>query len=225
MTRFPHADRRHFLGGTFGLALASMFYDVKGAFAAELARTPRLTEGPFYPPKLPLDKDNDLIVLGDSLTPAVGEITHLSGKVLSTAGEPVKGAVVEIWQCDAKRHYIAQGKGGDPNFQGFGQFETDSKGQYRFRTIKPVAYPGRPAAHIHFKVKKDGRELLTTQCMIRGFAGNERDGVYRSAGDDAHRELILVDFVPMKESKIGELSARFDIVLGKTPADRAMRRS
>src|SRR5262249_2646072 len=148
-------------------------------FAAELARTPRMTEGPFYPPRLPLDTDNDLILINSSITPAVGEVTYLSGRVLSAAGVPIRNAVVEIWQCDARAIYLAQGPRagrGDVNFQGFGRFTTGSTGEYSFRTIKPVPYPGR-TPHIHVKVKRGGRELLTTQLFINGHAGNRSDGI------------------------------------------------
>jgi protocatechuate 3,4-dioxygenase beta subunit len=207
-----------------GLALglgAAAFSTVRGAFAEQLARTPRMTEGPFYPPKLPLDTDNDLLVINDSITPAVGEVTHLSGRVLSPSGEPIRNALVEIWQCDAKQVYLAQGPGrgrGDVNFQGFGRFLTGSTGEYYFRTIKPVPYPGR-TPHIHFKVKKGGGELLTTQLFINGHPQNRTDGVFRGIHDPLERELVLVDFRPLKESKVGELAARFDIVLGLTPED------
>jgi protocatechuate 3,4-dioxygenase beta subunit len=182
-----------------------------------------MTEGPFYPDKLPLDTDNDLIIVNDSLTPAVGEITHLGGRVLSVSGEPVRNAVVEIWQCDAHAVYLhTRDSGGkssqqDKNFQGFGRFLTGSSGEYYFRTIKPVPYPGRPAPHIHVKVKKGGRELLTSQFFINGFAGNKRDGIFRGIRDPIDRELLCVDFKPLKDSKIGELTARFDIVVGLTP--------
>ncbi len=214
----PSHSRRLFLGA---MALGGAMYTVPGAFAEalDLARTPRLTEGPFYPPRLPLDTDNDLIIINKSVTPAVGEITHLSGRVLSTAGEPIKDAVVEIWQCDAKQHYIAQGKGGDPNFQGFGKFTTGGKGEYRFRTIKPVPYPGR-TPHIHFVVKKGGRELVTSQIFINGHAQNRGDEVLRGIRDPLERQLVLADFVPVKGSKIGELACKFDIVVGVTPERR-----
>src|SRR3984893_1944451 len=130
MNRFPASlSRRGFLGGSLALGVgAAAFSTVRGAFAEELARTPRLTAGPFYPPKLPLDTDNDLLIVNDSITPAVGDITHLTGRVLSASGEPIRNAVVEIWQCDAKGVYIAQGNnsGKDSNFQGFGRFLTSS---------------------------------------------------------------------------------------------------
>lgn len=215
----PFLTRRGLLRG--GLALGATAFFTSGAFAEELARTPRLTEGPFYPRQLPLDTDNDLIIINKSITPAVGEITHLTGKVLSLSGTPIENAVVEIWQCDARGVYIAQGgRGrGDTNFQGFGQFTTGSKGEYRFRTIKPVPYSGR-TPHIHLKVKKGGKELLTTQLFINGHPQNNNDGVLRGVRDALDRELVLVDFKPMKDSKMGELTAQFNIVVGLTPAER-----
>ncbi len=214
-------SRRLFLGSSLALGMgAATFSTARGALAEELTRTPRLTEGPFYPPKLPLDTDNDLLIINDNLTLATGDITHLTGKVLSASGEPIRNAVVEIWQCDNKGVYIAQGNasGRDANFQGFGRFLTSSTGEYYFRTIKPVPYTGR-TPHIHVKIKKGGKELLTTQIFINGHAQNKNDGVFREAGDALQRELVLVDFKPIKESKIGELSAKFDIVLGVTPAE------
>src|SRR5436190_20032018 len=92
-------SRRHFLGGS--LALGTAAFTARGAFAEQLSRTPRLTEGPFYPDKLPLDTDNDLLIINDSITPAIGEVTHLSGKILSVTGEPLRNAVIEIWQVDS----------------------------------------------------------------------------------------------------------------------------
>ena len=80
-------SRRVFLGA-FGAAL----FTTRGLFADQLARTPFREEGPFYPDKLPLDTDNDLIIINDSLTPAVGEITHLTGNVLDTSGSPIRNA-------------------------------------------------------------------------------------------------------------------------------------
>ncbi len=215
--------RRQMLTTSF--AFAASLYTTKGLFA-DLLSSPGLTEGPFYPDHLPLDLDNDLIVINNSTTPAVGTITQLSGRVVDTKGEPIKGLTVEIWQCDANEVYLHSRDSGpkkkqqDANFQGFGRFETSSQGEYRFRTIKPVPYPGRPAPHIHFKVKRGDRELLTTQLMIRGHEGNKRDGIFSQAGDAIDQELIQTDFLPIPDSKIGELYAKFDIVLGRTPEDK-----
>src|SRR2546421_5964 len=194
------------------------------AFADELVKTPMQTEGPFYPDKLPLDTDNDLIVVNDSLTPAIGEVTYLSGRILDPRGNPVRNALVEIWQVDAKGSYLhtrgANGQNGgqrDSNFQGFGRFLTGSSGEYMFRTIKPVPYPGR-TPHIHFAVKTKGREKFTTQCYIKGQPQNDQDGVLRGIRDQKEKASVIVPFTPIKESRVGELAARFDVVLGFTPA-------
>jgi protocatechuate 3,4-dioxygenase beta subunit len=210
-------DRRRFLYGcTFSLAALA----IPGAFANELIRTPAQTEGPFYPDHLPLDTDNDLLVLNDSLTPAVGEVTYVSGRILDGRGDPVRGAVVEIWQCDNSGAYLHSKTGNaekrDKNFQGFGRFLTGSSGEYLFRTIKPVPYPGR-CPHIHYKIKARGKELLTTQCYIKGYSGNERDGVYKGIRDEKARASVTIDFVPLPNAKAGELAAHFDVVLGVTP--------
>jgi len=213
---FSH-PRRRFLQQ---LGMASAFFTVSGAFAEALMRTPRQTEGPFYPDKLPLDTDNDLIVVNDRVTPAVGEITHLSGRILDEKGNPIRNALVEIWQADGQGVYLHTRDthaARDGNFQGFGRFLTGSSGEYYFRTIKPVPYPGR-TPHIHFKVKKSGNELLTTQCYIKGHPGNEKDGVFKGLADEKARAAVSVNFTPVKDSKAGELAARFDLVLGTTPA-------
>lgn len=214
----PQASRRQFIGGMASIGVAA--WTTPGVFAEELVRTPKQTEGPFYPDKLPLDTDNDLLVINDGITPAVGEITHLSGRVLDAAGNPLRNVLVEIWQVDNHGAYLHSGTNNaenrDKNFQGFGRFLTGTSGEYYFRTIKPVAYPGR-TPHIHFAVKVPKRDKFTTQCYIKGNAGNERDGVWRSIRDPKARDAVTVDFAPLKESKIGELTANFDIVMGFTP--------
>jgi protocatechuate 3,4-dioxygenase, beta subunit len=218
---FSPSSRRLFLG-----ALGVSLLTTRGLFAEQLAVTPPRDEGPFYPDRLPLDTDNDLIIVNDSLTPAVGEITHLTGRILDRNGSPLRNATVEIWQCDANKVYHHSGDsadGLDKNFQGFGRFTTGSTGEYRFRTIKPVPYPGRPAPHIHFKIKKGDRELLTTQMNIAGHPGNGVDGVASGGIGIFDRELLRVDFKPIKASKTGELAAKFDIVLGLTPDEHTLQ--
>ena len=99
--------RRQFVRAT---ALAAGFFTVPGLFADEMARaalrkTALVTEGPFYPEKLPLDSDNDLVIVSESITPAVGEITHVAGRILDARGEPIRNAIVEIWQVDHNAVY------------------------------------------------------------------------------------------------------------------------
>jgi protocatechuate 3,4-dioxygenase beta subunit len=215
-------SRRLFLASAASASILP-FWTVKGAFAEELTKTPAQTEGPFYPNKLPLDTDNDLLVINDAITPAIGDITHLSGKILDAKGNPLKNAVVEIWQCDANGVYLHTGDSDnkkdkqDKNFQGFGRFVTASSGEYYFR--RPVPYPGR-TPHIHFKIKQGRKELLTTQLYVKSEAArNQKDFIYTAVKNNKQRESITVDFEKVKDSKIGELAANFTIVLGATPAE------
>ena len=190
--------------------------------AETLTLTPRQTEGPFYPDKMPLDTDNDLIIINDSLTPAVGTIAYLSGKVTDIKGNPQRNALVEIWQVDKHGVYL-HSRGGsreklDSNFQGYGRFLTDSKGRYSFRTLKPSPYSGR-TPHIHIAVSTKGKRVLTTQCYVKDEPRNQKDFILQRVKDTKARDSLVVPFNPLKDSKIGEVSARFDIVLGMTPAD------
>lgn len=206
------------------MALGGVFAATRGAYAEELTRTPQQTEGPFYPTRLPLDTDNDLLVIGDSSDLADGEVTWLSGRIFDAKGNPVRNALVEIWQCDAHGAYLHAESGNaearDQHFQGYGRFLTGLDGAYGFRTIKPVPYPGR-TPHIHFMVSRQGRNLLTTQCYVNDHPGNASDGILRSIRDEAQRRNVLVDFHPLEGSRIGELTAQFDVVLGLTPEDAA----
>ena len=90
-------DRRSMLQKA---ALVSAAFALPGCFAEEveggLVRTASMVEGPFYPDKLPLDTDNDLLLINDSLAPGVGEITYLSGRVMGKSGQPIRNAFVEI---------------------------------------------------------------------------------------------------------------------------------
>ena len=209
-------NRRRFIRS---LGLGAALFTVPGLFAEELVRTPRQTEGPFYPDHLPLDTDNDLIIVNDGVTPALGDITHLSGRILDARGDPIRNALVEIWQVDNKGVYLHSKDthaARDRNFQGFGRFLTGSTGEYYFRTIKPVPYPGR-TAHIHFALKMKGREKWTTQCYVKDEPLNEKDGIFKSIEDPKARAAVTIAFAPVKSSRIGELAARFDIVMGFTP--------
>jgi protocatechuate 3,4-dioxygenase beta subunit len=203
--------RRRFLRAA---AVTASYFTVPGLFAEELMRrTPEMTVGPLYPDNLPRDTDNDLIIVNDSITPAVGQITHLSGRILDSRGEPVRDALIEIWQVDSTATYLKERShrpagSFDPNFQGFGRFLTGSTGEYYFRTIKPVPYPTRQAPHIHFMVKVKGRSAWSTQLYIRGHPGNLRDGLYRSIGDADAQAAVTVDFAPVPGSRIGEFVAK-----------------
>ncbi len=191
-----------------------------GAFAELLTLTPDMTEGPFFPDKLPLDQDNDLIRMTDHTTPAVGTITNLSGRVLDKNGNPVKDALVELWQADDHGTYIhtkgaAQGER-DPGFQGYGKFETAKDGGWKFRTIKPGLYTGR-TRHYHFGVTLKGQPRFATQLFFKDEPANAKDGILRDLRDEKLHAAVVREFKPVVDTK--ELAATWDIVLGLTPGD------
>ena len=159
-------------------------------------RTPSATEGPYYPrPSMRFDDDdNDLVKIVGVVEQAGGEIILLKGRVLDRAGNPVDGARIEIWQCDVNKKYLHTGdhtnRQRDPAFQGFGHDITGPDGSYKFRTIKPVPYPGR-TPHIHVKVFHGGNEL-TTQFYLDGYPGNKRDGLYRRMTRAQRKAVAMV---------------------------------
>jgi len=184
--------------------------------AQSLVPTPAQTEGPFYPVVFPLDADNDLVQVQGMGTRANGIVTYLSGRVRDTAGQPIAGTRVEIWQCDAQGLYDHPGQSDlarrDRGFQGFGRTTTLTDGAYRFRTIRPVAYTGR-TPHIHFRiVTPDGRRL-TTQMYVAGEAGNERDGVLRAIRDPRQRQQVMVNLGSADGAERDALAGVFDIVV------------
>ncbi len=192
-----------------------------GGAAAGLARaaaaavpTPPQTAGPFYPPPAdrPGDTDWDLVKVAGRVREAGGEVMHLSGRVRDRDGRALPGVLVEIWQCDANGRYLHQGDRQqaprDPHFQGYGAIRTDAEGRYRFRTIRPVPYPGR-TPHIHARlVRPDGSELIT-QIYLAGHPRNQRDFLFRRLGKAA-QAAASID--PARRED-GDLEAGFDFVI------------
>ena len=198
-------------GGVAGLAFATLPASLQ---AASLVPTPAQSEGPFYPVELPPDTDWDLLRMAGAAREALGTVTYVEGSILDRTGRPVPEARVEIWQCDARGRYHHPGdaRGAiDEGFQGFGRVVTGRDGAYRFRTIRPVAYPGR-TPHIHFAVMAPGARRFITQMYVEGEAGNERDFLLNSVRDPAARARLIVPLAPAAgEAEV--LQGRFDIVL------------
>jgi protocatechuate 3,4-dioxygenase beta subunit len=204
------------------LALGTAALGTRGAFAQAIA-TAVTGDGPFYPDRLPLDTDNDLIIVNDALTRAVGEIAHFGGRLLTASGAPVRNAFIEIWQADLNGSYIhTDGRNDgkiDGNFQGYGRFLTDAEGRYYFRTIKPVPYTLQGqfrAPHIHVAVSKAGKRIMATQAMVKGHPANDGDLITSRIKDPAVLETLMVEYKPLPGSTLGELTASFDIRLGVT---------
>ncbi|WP_179107075.1 protocatechuate 3,4-dioxygenase [Variovorax sp. KK3] len=208
MAAHPHSTiPRRAVTAAF-VALPALWLGARAQPQAARIATPSQTEGPFYPVKLPADADNDLLRNG-TLNYRSGQPAWVEGSVTDMDGRPLRGAQVEIWQCDQEGHYHHPGDGdsADAAFQGFGKVAVDAQGNYRFRTIRPVPYSGR-TAHIHVKVKMGTRELLTTQLYVAGDAGNARDFLWRNM-PEASRAAVTVPF----ERGADGLQARFPIVI------------
>ena len=108
-----------------------------------------------------------------------GEDMFIEGRILDTKGNPIEGAVIDVWQANDEGFYDVQQKGLQPDFNLRGVFKTGADGRYWFRAVKPRYYPipddgpvgqllralGRHPyrpAHLHYIIKADGFETLTT---------------------------------------------------------------
>lgn len=211
----PHlAGRRALALGVAGVLVAAR--RDAAAQGARVATPPQMT-GPFYPPDWSGDADADLVRVTGAAAAAQGVVLHLRGRVLDVTGRPVPGAVVEIWQCDAHGFYRHPGdRPGvrDAGFQGRGRLVAGGDGGFAFRTIRPVAYPGR-TPHIHVRVAAPGRAgILDTQLYVAGDPANERDGLFARLRDADAREAVLLRPEPADRLEQGTLLAERDLVLG-----------
>ena len=206
----PDNKRRRLLA-----ALAGMLVTTPALAGKRLLATPAQSAGPFYPVELPLDDDNDLTRVTGRGGIAAGRLTELTGHVLDLNGRPVANARIEIWQCDANGRYHHPGDRGhaapDENFQGHGHTTTDATGRYRFRTIRPVPYPGR-TPHIHMAVLAPQSPTLVTQLYVLGEPRNEVDFLYKRV-PAKQRHLVQAEFIAAEMAGV-ELQASFDLVLG-----------
>lgn len=219
-----NSQRRKLLQASAGLAAGAAL----PAWAAELVPTPAQMPGPFYPLSFPLDQDNDLVTVKGRNGIAHGEITNVGGRILDPSGKPQAGVRIEIWQVNGYGRYHHQGddsdKPVDPNFQGYGTAVSDAGGVYRFRTVKPLAYPGR-APHIHFALSRQDFGTFTTQMYVAGAPENERDFLLSRIRDRKARQSLIVPLSPAPGTG-AELAGEFNVVLaGDGPLRRGARPS
>ena len=196
-----HVSRRDVLRAALaaGAALA-----VPGRAVAERCQeTPHQEEGPFYLNSYdrtrPVPHNRDLTAVPGATGRPEGDLISVTGRVMDPECRPVRGAMVEIWQANARGRYIHAADPNpapkDPNFLGFGEAMTDENGIYSFKTIKPGAYPVpggwiRPP-HIHFKVHGGFFHMMVTQMYFAGEEHNRDDFLLNSISKAEQKRLII----------------------------------
>jgi protocatechuate 3,4-dioxygenase beta subunit len=206
-----------FLGGG-GLAVLG-----GSAFAQKTERvlTPEVGMGPFYPVLKPLDRDADLTAVGGKTGRAAGLVVHVAGRVLDQRGRPLAGAKIEIWQANTHGRYTHPGDPNaaplDPNFQGYAVLTTDGEGRYRFKTVKPGAYPVSPTQirppHIHFQVEGQA-DRLVSQMFFPGEPLNDKDALFQNLSSRSEKEAVVARTLPpTNEIEQGATLLGWDIVL------------
>jgi protocatechuate 3,4-dioxygenase beta subunit len=194
----------------------------RAAAEAALQRTPDQILGPFYPLK-ELPQTADLTRAIGRPGRAEGQVINVMGGVLNLVGQPVRDAKVEVWQANAHGRYTHPSDPNpaalDPNFEGSAVLTTDAEGRYRFKTIKPAAYPAGPdrmrPAHIHFQVS--GRQdKIVTQMYFDGDPYNDTDPFLNSVGSAERQALLVKKLVaPSPDFEPDSKMVIFDLVLYK----------
>ena len=180
-----------------------------------LTRTPWQGEGPFYPDRIPGDTDNDLVKNGDTSVEAGGKILILNGMLVNLDSKPIIGVSIEIWQTDKNGVYLHSGSFArntlDKKFQGFGRTKTESDGRFSFRTIVPSEYPGR-TPHIHMKLWREGKNILTTQLYILDHPHNKNDFLFQRMSLVEQRNNSM-KLIAAKDKNRGEFQTFVKIVV------------
>ena len=188
---------------------------IPGISCGNLIRTPWQGEGPFYPDRIPEDTDNDLVKNGDTSVEAGGKILLLNGMLVNLDSQPLKGVSIEIWQTDKNGVYLHSGSFArdiiDKKFQGFGRTKTDRNGLFFFRTIVPTAYSGR-TPHIHMKLWREGKNVLTTQLYIHDHPQNKKDFLFQQMSL-AEQRINSMKLIPAIVKKTAEFQTFLKIVV------------
>ena len=162
--------------------------------------TPSQTIGPFFALGLVGSSEDD--IANKPGATAQGTQILVSGRVMDENGKPVRKALIEAWQANKWGKYEHPDDTTDapldPGFRCWGRVLTDAEGRYRFRSIKPGAYPNpgydnwmRPP-HIHFSLFAAGlMQRLITQLYFPGEPLNDIDPILNGIDDlEARASLI-----------------------------------
>jgi protocatechuate 3,4-dioxygenase beta subunit len=191
------------------------------ALAQTMKRTPGEILGPFYPVIKRVDQGADLTAVPGKAGRALGQVIHVMGRVFNAEGQPVRGARVELWQANAQGRYTHPSDTNpaplDPNFEGFAVQSSDGEGRYRFKTIKPGAYPAtgtwmRPP-HLHFEITGKVNRVIT-QMYFPGEPLNDKDILLQNIR--MNREGLIAKVLPATaDVEPDSLIVVWDIVLDK----------
>jgi protocatechuate 3,4-dioxygenase, beta subunit len=204
--------RRHVLVGAAAVASFS------AARAQKLVATSAQDLGPFFPVIQPADHDADLTRVKGRDGVAIGQPINVIGRIVDLAGNPIRNAHVELWQCNAAGRYDHPGDRAnpaalDPNFQGFARLATDGDGQFKFRSVKPKDYDtpiGRRTPHIHFDIRGQS-ERLVTQMYFPGEPLNDIDFLLKNA---APRDSVIAEAIDPLSGDPQAKAFRWTVVLG-----------
>ncbi len=185
-----------------GSALAAAAVAATRGSAAETAirETAGSPMGPFYPIDRLAEEDADLTWLKGHSKRAIGNVIEVTGRVLDKRGNPVDGARLELWQCNAAGRYAHSLDPAtmplDPNFQGYASIQTGAKGEWKITTIKPAAYDspvGKRTPHIHFDIRGKQHRLISQMYFADDHAQNTTDTLYKMLGEDAITSVARLD--------------------------------
>jgi protocatechuate 3,4-dioxygenase beta subunit len=219
-------SRRRLLKTALALGAVSVAAPIRSALAQDATGfdpqgpmpTPDQILGPFYPVRKPTDGGTDLTHLKGRLGAAQGQVIYVMGRVLSVRGDPAPGVHLEIWQANAAGKYTHPHDRNkapiDPNFDGYANVVTDADGRYRFKTVKPGAYPVvadyiRPP-HIHFDVTGKVNRLIT-QMYFPDEPLNAKDPLLQQSW--SKQSLIAKVLPPTAQEEPDALLVVWDIVL------------
>src|SRR6202050_5193742 len=155
---------------------------------------------------------------------AIGERIIVRGRVIDEDGKPIPETLLEIWQANAAGRYAHPDDQHpaplDPHFSGNGRVMTDTRGEYRFVTIKPGAYPWRNhhnawrPNHIHFSLFGAGlAQRLVTQMYFPGDPLLPLDPIFNSVPDEKARQRLIANFDIDLTQPEWALGYNFDFVL------------
>lgn len=207
----PAVSRRVFAAA--GLASVGLLWGKNALAQTVLEPTAESPMGPFYPVQPPAESDFDLTRLAGHAERALGTVIEVSGRVLDRRGNPVSGARLELWQCNAAGRYAHEADVAtaplDPNFQGYASLSTDASGAWRIVTVKPAGYDspiGHRPPHLHWDLRGNSYRTVAQMYFPEDEAANRADRLYRELGEAASTSVAIRD--PSDPNKY-----RWDIVL------------